>query len=364
MKVAAVILAVFLIQVFCIFSCFSTSIKSTVAGGIFEAGYQPSNVTFSDGDVIRGHVIFKNGFGINNSSIVTWDAQGIVNGPITSGNNTAWLSLAADLRLGNTGVFVQSSSVSFEGNGKTIFLNSDMIMNGSPHYCSIATSSSITIDGLGHSLVIKEAGFLGRSLAGFNSNAPEITLRNMHCVLGPKTSVVYVFQQFSKIILENMTLCDVTPGHYVCRNFVSQQVVIKGDVFFEGAAGTVLNFGATDFIIEKNSTLHIGPGVIVTGIASVTLQDRSSRLHLNGCDFYTNSDADSVTNGLALTKGSLFFENKVRIFNAVYGGFINTTNLAQGFILGDGENPENDVEVRVLGSAYVVVNGCMQYNYS
>ena len=110
--------------------------------------------------------------------------------------------------------------------------------------------------------------------------------------------------------------------------------------------------------IEKNSKLFFGKGIIADftlppySIFTFEFEDKTSVLHLDGCDFYTGA------NGLTLTKGTVIFENKVRIFNKNYGSSTPNTDMTKGLIFGDGTS-ENAVDVKVLGGAYVTVEGCM-----
>jgi hypothetical protein len=60
-------------------------------------------------------------------------------------------------------------------------------------------------------------------------------------------------------------------------------------------------------------------------------------------------------------------ENKVFLNNGTDGLTSGTqgtgTDMAYGFIFGDG-TASNDVNVRLLGGAYVIVNGCLQYKHA
>jgi hypothetical protein len=111
--------------------------------------------------------------------------------------------------------------------------------------------------------------------------------------------------------------------------------------------------------------LYIGPGVTVTEIARITMMDSTSVLFLDGCTFYTGYtgswDLPAVP-GMTLTKGTVIFDNQVKIINCAVG---DTPNIepADGFILGDG-TAVNDVDVKLLSNAYVVVDGYMEYNHS
>ena len=70
-------------------SVFATSVISTAPGGDPTTAYQATAPTFADGDTIRGHAMFKAGFIIPASATVTWDGDGVVNGPITFSDGTS-----------------------------------------------------------------------------------------------------------------------------------------------------------------------------------------------------------------------------------------------------------------------------------
>ena len=147
----------------------------------------------------------------------------------------------------------------------------------------------------------------------------------------------------------------------------SGSISIKRDVSLECPGGDMAlacSNGGMTVDIAQNSRLKLGKNTTfalaygnATG-ASISMVDQTSVLHFDGCTFYTSADlANSLPNvtPLLLTKGTVLFENQVRIFNRYYGQPAVNTDMSKAFTLGSGVN------ARVLGDAYLTVDGCMAY---
>ena len=362
----------------------ATSVITTAQGGDPTIGYQTGLVTLANGERVRGHVVLKNGirsFGPA-GMVGLWDADGVVNGPIISSSSSQFIGLATDLRLGSTSSF-SGNNFSFQGNGKTIYLGGDITVSwsGTPKYFQLLNTSGITFDGGGHFLSFVGSSGLGQTVAfrgtdvsGFSSFVPSLTLQNMHWVInngGNSNNCACI--NVTQLVLKNMTIHEGGSKDVLTNPLGIGSILVQGDVYLEGKNGSLLDFVKAPIVIDKNSTLHVGKGMTLTNVGSITMTDATSTLHLNGCDFYTgwyDTLGPSSAVGMTITKGRIIFENKVRIFNTyrylssstVNTGSINT-DMAQGFILGDG-TPANDVDVRILGDAYVAVSGCIDYRHS
>ena len=338
-------------------SVFATSVISTAPGGDPTTAYQATAPTFADGDTIRGHAMFKAGFIIPASATVTWDGDGVVNGPITFSDGTSQLNLMTDLRLGGSGS-LSGANCRIRGDNNKIILGNDTTMatNGS---ISAVGTNNLVIDGQGHTLNCPSINKMGNI-------ASVVTLKNM-------LFNVYDQQQFYGIcfytdyILENIVITggQLSLSDWTTLGWSATSFTIRGRVAVNMPGRRLkLNWNsAVNFIIEKNSTLYIGKGTILEAIKSTdsgsitfTMADETSVLHLDGCDFYTGA------NGLSLTKGTVIFENKVRIFNKNYDGASNA-DMTKALIFGNG-TAAGDVNVRVLGGAYVTVDGCIKDNHS
>lgn len=357
----------------------TTLLYSTAPGGTLSNGYQGATyeTPFGDPFIIRGSFVFKNGITFGTFDPVTWDADGLVNGLMTIPANAS-LTLSTDLRLGSTAGFSSDGAVfTVNGGGKKIVMGGDVVLNQ-----AIILGSDLTIDGNGHTMKVIGCSFI--------TNSSTITFKNMTLIYdNTGASNYYLFRQ-GNYIFENVKICCVPrSGSYATlfseiSSGVTAYVTIKGNVTIcspnmpvvlcTTAISRVMNVPIT---IEKNSSLTIKNTAFALcsepgPTCSISMTDRTSVLHLDGCDFYTSSSggnsAEALTS-LSLTKGTVLFENKVRIFNAIASlgptfspyGPVNT-DMTKALILGDGL-AINDVDVRILSSAYVTLLGCMKYNH-
>lgn len=356
----------------------STSLITTAPGGDPGQGYQGGAWTITNNEPIRGRVLLKNGLTVNPGGVGIWDADGVVNGGISTLAANHFLSLQTDLRMGSTASFT-ASTVNFDAERKTIFLGSDITLNtgGSNRYFSITPTSSLTINGRGHSLsVINEnvgtfqyVKFQGQATNGVPTAAHCLKFENMTLLLNNGNQSTFVtFDLIRQLVFKNMTLWEKGNGDVITVPGRVGNILIQGDVYLRSKPGAIVDFGATKVIIDKNSTLHVEQGVVLTNLGALTMADATATLHLNGCKWYVGSYGG--IQGRTITKGRLVFENKVQLFNTYYyiqgGGIISgsiNTDMSQGLILGDG-TAANDVDVRVIGGTYVIVNGCMDYRHS
>jgi hypothetical protein len=358
----------------------ATSLISTAPGGAADNGYQANMpAVFGNTNVIRGHIMFKNGFTFsgnipNNATI--WDSDGIVNGPVKWNTlASTFLKLTSDLRLGSTATLVRNGSgtmgiIGEAGGNKSIILGGDITLS----FPLTVSAGNLSIDGGGHTLKITNTANSSNAISA--SSGQIITLRNMTLVIDSnnKGSGYGFFNSSSaaNLVLENVAVRVVPYSNSVGVVKSSATLTIRGNVSIDSPGGLVALSGSATFatlVIERNSTLRIGQNTIFTLAAnggainsSVTLTDATSVLHLDGCDFYTSPYSASL-NVFNLLGGTLLLENKVRIFNTYYGGSTGNTDMTKAFILGDG-TASNDVNVRVLKGAYVTLDGSMKYNHS
>jgi hypothetical protein len=347
---------------------------STAPGGTLTNGYKGNAyIPQSSARTIRGHIMFKNGITVQSSQAITWDADGILDGAITFSTVTCALQLKSDLRLGSTASVVGPGGqfTRFFSSGNTIFLGGNISVATSIYIRQAASidtgaAGTVTIDGQGHVATFTNS----------NGNAFEcptlgstITLKNMTLVLNSLNSAFSCFSGTgSNFILDNVTVRCVPYSSPV--NIINGgTLTIRGQVSLESPTAIIAlaSTAAADIVIEKNSTLRVGKNTgfyLCNGgsINSFTMNDRTSMLHLDGCDFYTSATGTDPVTAFNLLRGTVLFENKVRIFNAYYGSGFGT-DMSTAFNLGDGTST-NDVDVRVLGGAYVTVNGAMKYNHS
>lgn len=360
------ILLIFVLVLFPYFGV-ATSIITTAPGGDPATGYQPNQIIFVNGNKIRGHTMFKNGFSIPaGASAVTWDGDGIVDGQIQFLSNTATLVLSSDLRLGSTAT-VYNPTVSgpvarINGGNKKIILGGNLTL---PYSLTISTGN-LTIDGQDHVLTLSNTTRYSAAIS--STGGPNVTLKNMTLVID--SAGVSGFKVFSgntnSLILENVVIrCVPYPSRPVgLMNAYQGVIAIKGRVSLESPGGLIsliTGSGFSTVSIDKNSTLCLGKNtafaLAISGAsaASITMVDKTSCLHFDGCDFYTSTYASPNLFPLTLTNGTVLFENKVRIFNDYYGGSGSNTDMSDAFILGSA------LSACVLSDAYVTVDGCMRY---
>lgn len=359
-----------------------TLLYSTTQGGNPAGGYQPATYTLADNTFTRGHFLFKRGITVGDNDF-TWDADGFVNGTISVGNAGA-LKLSTDLRLGTTGTLsCVGDYLNIYGENKRIMLGGEMGLNQ-----GIRAKSTLTLDGQGYTLTLTRGRDYGRFEIDGNTT---VILKNMTIFCeSVNDSNDYLFRR-GNYILENVRI--------VCKPYADRiatlcsaldsgitTITIRGQVSIESPEMPIVmckdgGAGALTLAIniEKNSTLTIGQGTVCAlcynssdSACTINFTDRTSQLVLDGCDFYTSSvggNGASALTALTLTKGTLLFRNKVRLFNALYNTStyaaytpINT-DMSKALILGDGTSA-GDMDVRVLGGAYVTVQGCINYNHS
>lgn len=352
----------------------ATSIITTAPGGASSNGYQGSNASMTSGDVIRGFVMFKNGFTIPSGGTLFYDADGPVYGNVTFGNSSSVLQLGSDLRLGGTGSLWSGLTSKIAGYGNSIYLGGDVTL--SSHVATV--SNNLIIDGCGHSMTLADTSYFA-----MDSNVT-LTLKNMNLVIPSSFSGTYPLRATGatnfKVYLQDVNI-------YLAANVglfgsgIYGTTVIQGLVSVSGPYAVSANGMQTasgngvdcNIFINANSTLYFGPGTTlnldnlnVDKAKKIGMFDATSRLVLDGCTltWRAQGSVETTSDALQLQRGSVFFDDKVVIKNFANDGATANTAVTRGLIFGDGSSSANDVDVRVLGGAYVVLQGCMQYKHS
>lgn len=365
----------------------AVSIITTATGGMTTDGYQGAAYSLTSGDVMRGFIMFKDGFTIPNQGTVFYDAEGPVYGNIIFGStpgNTSTLQLGSDLRLGTTGWFAEQTSgfiyapginaidgcpivtAGIGGPGNSILMGGDQTLG-----FGLKITSSLTIDGCGHTLTINSRGLFTLD------NRATLTLKNMNII----TSVPNLFARTASnagyVGLDNVSIyltqdCELF-GDSAQRLGMTR---IQGFVGIYGPYSAIANSTRFDnpcgskcnILINSGSTLYVGPGVTLnlsklalSSANKIGMQDSTSVLWLDGCTLTCNV-ATAGQQGVVLSKGTVLLDDKVVISDLDGSGLANA-DITNGLIFGDG-TAANDIDVRVLGGAYTVLNGCMQYKHS
>lgn len=350
----------------CASNSFATSLITTAATGTPTDGYQASCYEFSDGDVARGTIIFKEGFCVPSCGDILYDADGQVFGDIIFGDYNSTLTLGTDLRLGSDGNFYGEGTI--KGYGRSILLGGDTVLTS-----SLNIMSDTTIDGCGHRLDLRQGSFI--------LSAESLSLKNMDLILSDTNCSGTSFiadAEGVNLALENVHI--YLHGHarifsYDSLNSSAGTLTIKGLVHVDGL-GKTLSLNSSDtsnsynsiVFIDENSTLSIGNGVTLDisdlyapADQKIYLADDTSSIILDGGTLRWDIGDLGAYQALQLERGNLFLSDKATISNTYYGE--PNADVACGLILGDG-TAENDVNVRVLSGAYVALNGAMEYLHS
>ncbi len=350
----------------------------------FPAGYQGSFLTVTGGsNVIRGTIIFKQGFKVSNGSNIMYDADGPIFDRVELGNSSSNLLLAADLRLGGTGRIVSTSpgtnlyatikglpsstTTGAVGSfGNTIVLGGEFRVTDSLQF-----SGSCVIDGRGNTMVLTAPLVLD------NTGTTTLSLKNMRVQINTNQTTGGRFpfnltHRHNTLLLENV---DLHLPASATTHFYNGFLNINRFVRILGSTG-ILKLNYQDMAtarpcvtIAANSYLYVGPGVTLScwgaGVPSATrivMSSATSVLWLDWCTFAMDAGSIASTTGLGvqINGGSCYFDNKVTV--SVIQGGSTATGLTKGLTFGDGFSSGNNVAVKVLGAANVIANGPIYYN--
>jgi len=212
------------------------------------------------------------------------------------------LELNYDLEIGpNTVLTLNNHKII--GNGHSIILDSDFTVTSGE---TLYLSGNVTIEG-------RKGGnlFLGNRSQILVDGNYTVTLRNLvlknmfNTIARPAAKCM---EWNSKLALDNVTL-DLTDDFY----FYSGQLFIHNDVVFTGTSQFVY-WGVRPSYI--NSTLYFDQGTTFDYRPSTTdrdlirMQNEASSIYFDGCTVKTTHT------GMQLTKGRVYFDNKVTVTTA------------------------------------------------
>lgn len=338
---------------------FSSSTQCIIIGSETAVSVQPlASFPASDTDnTMLGFGWFKNGFGLQDSTTTcTFNSVYPVSGSVDMGGGT--LTLLQDLIfhnvttlngmgniIGNNCALDFCTSVTaLPSNQSTfkdtnIFLNSDLVITS-----SITLQGNCSFSGHGHSLILSTSGALI-----VDSNA-QVAFQEME-IKGLQRSNLQCTDNTGAILLNDVAW--EQNGDYT---FINGSILFQDTVTFKGTATFYYSSNQTS-TIDSNSTwcltngirLHIGRDSI-TGNEPMAFTDSTSILKLSNCGY------DIASTGIALTKGTIFFENYV-------DAHITSTSFATGVTMGTG-NAADDFNVYFSPGCSVNHHGYMTYNNS
>lgn len=298
---------------------------------------------FVGDDTLRGFVHLKNGFSVTGKAArVVLDTCGIINGSLkTRAIDT--LKLEHDLTLGSQAHFTGSAKI--DGGGYTVRMSSNLEI---PRDKSLVIVGDTTLDGQGCTLVVPSAHAL---VVGENA---QLTLKNIQVhILCP--DALSMKSDSSSLVLENATI--TLKAHYAIERGsvdVHNDVVVRGPYEFQYRSNRPLTINACSMLyLDHDVIFRYEPSYGNRSL--INMVDASSILYCNGCSLKIVAD-DAHYSGLQLTRGTLYFENRVVIENKNSDGTHVNQDPLKSFEWGNG-NPDNDLEVKLLAGARVEIEG-------
>ncbi|MFC1894976.1 WD40 repeat domain-containing protein [Candidatus Dependentiae bacterium] len=290
-------------------------------GNVYSAGnvngrtsvqYLIYNHMFNTDGWAEGFVKFVNGFTIKDGMVNLRITESVGRGIDLRFNGI--LLLTDDLHLATNVTF--SSNGRIRGEGNAIILDGDLII---PDGDCLHFISNAMIDGQGHDIV------LGNNAQILVDSNYTLTLKNLTL----KNTVNTISRPAVKcggwngtLALDNVNLA-LNDDFY----FYSGQFFIYNDVVFTGSSEFVY-WGVRPSYIAPHSTLFFDEGTTFDFIPSTTdstlikMLDSTSALHFNGCTI------KSTYTGFQLTKGKVYFDNKVTITSAATLTLSDLTEIA------------------------------------
>jgi len=276
---------------------------------------------------------------INGSTNVA--GRSLLSSPIDLQGGT--LTLGSDMILSNQTTVLSSGNFDLQGN--SIIFGGDLTL---PANVAIKVVSSGVLDGQGNELKLA----VGSKLVV--DTGITLTLRNLNW-LAAGSPQIEMRSATSKLTLQNTALC--FDRDY---SFTQGQLFIQDDMFVTGTskfsyASTGTSYIASHSLLyfDKNTTFSYSPRVTARHTLSernlIKLSDNTSEIYFNEC---TLQLPDS---GWQLTKGSIYFDNKV----TVNGG--GSITQEKSFELGDG-TVAGDMNVQLLSGALLDNLGYIYYN--
>ncbi len=263
--------------------------------------YKKTHYTFDNSDTATGFVQLDSGFSIPQSSQVTFK----IYNPIRNGidlHTTGTLTLNNDFILDST--VSLSSSGFINGNNNAIILNDDLTI---PTNKNLEIVSDTIINGNGHNLILDNWAQILVD-GGVTLTLKNMTIKNVvNSIANPPIKLI---NQYSKLALDEVTFA--LNDEFA---FPNGQLYIHNDVIFTGSSKFSYRSVLPSYItphacmyFDIGTTFEYYPGCNKNDL--IVLYDNSSSIFLNGCTLQTTHT------GIKLTKGRLFFDNKVTLSSA------------------------------------------------
>jgi hypothetical protein len=351
-------------------------------------GYFQSHQNVADGQLIAGLVTFCNGVSIGNtpSSKVIFDTVGLVDGPIACAYdavNTATLVLANDLKLGGRAVFTTPTNI--QGNGHSLLMTGDVALHN-----RLAVQGGLTINGQGNTLELGSGGFF--DLVCVDDTRGLVTtstlrLRNMTLVVNVENSVRNSYFPCGAVKnfeaeVENFRPMPTSLANIGTLELENVQVVLRNNLWLYGyfslarrvaVHGQGYQCAIAPYVpcqgVAAGSLFYVGPQVefVYRGRDRTLFPcDVSSMMWFDGCKIAvvggSDCDARSMSSGWQLQRGTVLFENNIKIKNCV--GLENDepiTDAERSFEFGN-DGVSLEANLVVWPNAQLDVTGYLYHN--
>ncbi|MBD3195916.1 MAG: hypothetical protein GF317_12715, partial [Candidatus Lokiarchaeota archaeon] len=278
--------------------------------------------TYANDTTLENLVFYKAGFTVNVGKTLTLNTPLEVRGKLSL---LGTLKLDGDLYLGSGATLFKGGEIN--GNGRSIHLSDNLYV---PANQVLHLSGNTVIEGHGNTLTLSENAQL------FVDTDVSVTLRNLvinSTRNGLGNSPVKCTASSSKLSLDNVKLAFQDDFNFdIGRLFFNNDVCFTGtNSFFYYSTNPSYIKSKSKVTFEPNTTFNFRPATDASR-ELINLEDKSSRICLNGCTLKTTHT------GLRLTKGSLTFDNKVSLTSAAALKIIDLSGSLASLDFGTGVN--------------------------
>lgn len=301
------------------------NIDTTTGPDLDKAKVMTTTYTFTNFELARGTVRFRQGFTIPAGVTATLDVHEQVSGPLTI---TGTLNLAGDLYLAPGATIISDGSGAgnithnrINLNGYTIYLMDDLVINNS---MNIYPTPGGVIDGTGHQIRLPDFGF-GRlsftpnTFGVFDSTAT-LTVKNLrfeNCqtfnLRTPGGSFINPTPT-ATLSLDNVFFQMAVSSQFT---LVSEQIHLYRNINIatpQNARFTLSTSPTGQLFIHTGAILYVGPGIgfALSSVSNPIFEDYSAIMHLNNADllWFTPRTENALTNGTVIVEGVVKFDHR------------------------------------------------------
>lgn len=261
------------------------------------------------------------------------------------------LELGIDWHLStSTTISPQGGGGRIKGNGYALIMDGNLIIPPGEYLKFV---NDTVIEGLGHDLIISNSA---RLIVDMNTTLTlrNVIIRNLRNM--PIRPTLVMSDTSSKLALQNVKI--TLDGDYI---FSQGSIFIDDDVLISGTSQFIFESNQeiwiSDFstlIFDHDTTFSYAPK---NGSRNtLKMKNSTSSLFLNEAKL--NAPGNSVNNGIELTKGTLFLDNKVTLKNTANAGY--NENQSKAITFGNGLTTDN-INIKLLASSVLDIKGYIDY---